>query len=126
VSDDNNRVEDLYICEHRHIFGRLRDGIFTPVEDWVFCEPIPYEGEERSSGLLVPHLISGMTQKGFEGQIIGKWHPSEAIVRYVPRFWQNQLKKGDRISFIRNADYDMKVEGEVLFRINAEHIMYTV
>lgn len=126
VSDENNRLEDYYICEHRHIFGRVRDGLFCPVEDWVFCEPIPYEGEERSSGLLVPHLISGMTQKGFEGQVIGKWHPSEAIVKYVPPFWRNQLKKGDRITFIRNADYDMKVEGEVLFRISAEHIMYTV
>ena len=126
VADESNEVDGMYLCEHRQIFGRVRDGVFTSVEDWVFCEPIPYEGEVRSSGLLVPHLISGMTQKGFEGQVIGKWHPSEAIVKHVPPRYKDDLKVGDRVAFIRNADYDMKVEGEILFRINAEHIMYVV
>lgn len=127
VADEANMTEeDTYLCEYRQIFGRTRDNVFTPVEDWVFCEPIPYEGNTRDSGLLIPHLISGMTQKGFEGQIIGKWHPSEAIVKYVPPVYKGELQAGDRIAFIKNADYDMKVEGEILFRINADHIMYVV
>ena len=127
VADEANMVdEDVYLCEYRQIFGRTRDGVFLPIEDWVFCEPISYEGETRSSGLVIPHLISGMTQKGFEGQVIGKWHPSEAVVKHVPPRYHNDLKPGDRISFIRNADYDMKIEDEVLFRINADHIMYVV
>lgn len=125
VADEMNMVEeDIYLCEYRQIFGRVRDGVFTSVEDWVFCEPIPYEGDTRSSGLIIPHLISNVTQKGFDGQVIGKWHPSEAIVKFAPPIYKDQIKPGDRISFIRNADYDMKVEGEVLFRINAEHILY--
>ena len=125
VADEANMVEpDIYACEFRQIFGRVRDGVFTSMEEWVFCEPVMYEGEVRSSGLLIPHLISKVSQKGFEGQEIGKWHPSEAIVKYVPEYYKDHLQPGDRISFIKNADYDMKVEGDVLFRINIEHMLY--
>lgn len=127
VADPANMVEpDIYTCEYRQIFGRLRDGVFTPVEEWVFCEPIMYEGEVRSSGLLIPHLVSKVSQKGFEGQEIGKWHPSEAIIKYVPEYYKDQLNIGDRIAFIKNADYDMKVEGQVMFRMMLDSIMYVV
>lgn len=127
VAEESNKIEeDTYLCEYRQIFGRSRDGVFSSVEDWVFCEPIPHEGSVRESGLIIPHLVSNVTQKGFDGQVIGKWHPSEAIVKYVPEIYKDELKPGDRISFINNADYDMKIEGDVLFRIHAEHIMYVL
>tara|TARA_Y100001938_G_C8086366_1_gene432305 strand:+ start:2165 stop:2746 length:582 start_codon:yes stop_codon:yes gene_type:complete len=98
--------DNIYKAHYDQIYCYVRDGKITMLQDYVFVEPI--ELEDKIGKI---HIQSKESTKR------GK-------VKFCNQFSKDDgFKNGDEILFIKNANYDMIIEGERLFRMNNNEIL---
>ena len=98
--------ENIYKINYEQIYCFIRDGKITMTMDYVFVEPVQLEDK-----------IGNIYIQSKESVKRGK-------VKHANQFSINDgFKNGDEILFIKNANYDMIIEGERLFRMKNSEIL---
>ena len=98
--------ENIYKVHYDQIYCYVRDGKITMTQDYVFVKPI--QTENKIKNIYVESKES--TKKG--------------IVAHTNKFSKQEgFGVGDEIVFIKNANYDMVIEGERLFRMKNNEIL---
>ena len=77
--------------------------------DWIFLEPAPQEEELQSDVLEIMQSKKTYNQYGFIK------YPSAKLEELG-------LQPGDKVFIQKNADYEMEINGERLYRVLLSHI----
>ena len=119
IADEKNIIEiydeKLSRMNYGMLYARVRDGKVHMLADWVLVEIVKDKEEElkTNSGIWLK------TQEEKKEQI-GK-------VKYVnSKSIDDGFKPGDTVMFIKDADYEMEVEGEKLYRMRNQDILAKV
>ena len=107
--------ENVYKVHWQQIYARVRDGEVHMLNDYVLVEPVKEtENEIKSeSGLF---LKANQEEKSNVG-----------ILKYVNSNTEALgAKVGDKIYFETNSDYEMDIEGERLFRMKNNDLIYVI
>ena len=119
IADKKNIIEiydeKLSRMNYGMLYVRVRDGKVHMLADWVLVEIVKDKEEElkTNSGIWLK------TQEEKKEQI-GK-------VKYVnSKSIDDGFKPGDTVMFIKDADYEMEVEGEKLYRMRNQDILAKV
>jgi co-chaperonin GroES (HSP10) len=119
IADEKNMIEihgeKLSRLNYGMLYARVRDGKVHMLSDWVLVEIIKDKEEELKSE-------SGIWLKTKEEkkEQIGK-------VKYVnSKSIDDGFKPGDTIMFIKDADYEMEIEGQKLYRMRNQDILAKV
>ena len=98
--------ENIYKVHYDQIYCYVRGGKITMTQDYVFVKPI--QTEDKIKNIYIESKES--TKKG--------------IVAHTNKFSKQEgFGVGDEIVFIKNANYDMVIEGERLFRMKNNEIL---
>tara|TARA_R110002012_G_scaffold268958_1_gene452982 strand:- start:1647 stop:2228 length:582 start_codon:yes stop_codon:yes gene_type:complete len=98
--------ENIYKVHYDQLYCYVRDEKITMLQDYVFVEPIQLEDK---IGLIY---------------IESKESVKRGKVKHCNQFSKDDgFKNGDEIIFIKNANYDMNIEGEKLFRMKNNEIL---
>tara|TARA_R110001592_G_scaffold108024_1_gene302128 strand:- start:32046 stop:32627 length:582 start_codon:yes stop_codon:yes gene_type:complete len=98
--------ENIYKVNYEQIYCFVRDGKITMTMDYVLVEPVQLEDK-----------IGRIYIESKESVKRGK-------VKHTNQFSKDDgFKNGDEILFIKNANYDMIIEGERLFRMRNSEIL---
>ena len=116
IADEKNIIEiydeKLSRMNYGMLYARVRDGKVHMLADWVLVEIVKDKEEElkTDSGIWLK------TQEEKKEQI-GK-------VKYVnSKSIDDGFKPGDTVMFMKDADYEMEVEGEKLYRMRNQDIL---
>ena len=119
IADEKNIIEihdeKLSRMNYGMLYVRVRDGKINMLADWVLVEIVEDKEEElkTDSGIWIK------TEKEKKEQI-GK-------IKYVnSKSINNGFKPGDTIMFTKDADYEMEIEGEKLYRMRNQDILVKV
>ena len=83
------------------------------ISDWIFLEPEEQELEETTdSGIVVSIKEPEYNQYGY-------------VLYDSPRVQELGLKKGDKVMIMKNADYEMEIDGQKVYRVHMDHIYAT-
>lgn len=97
---------NIYKVNYEQIYCYIRDGKITMTMDYVFVEPVQLEDK-----------IGNIYIKSKESVKRGK-------VKHTNQFSKDDgFKNGDEVLFIKNANYDMIIEGERFFRMKNSDIL---
>ncbi len=101
--------------------------VLIPLENWIFCSPILYDGS-TSSGLVLPNLV--LSETGVDSKDenknpyeLGKYEKQYATIKYLPAHYYDRLSVGDKIQFTKDADYKLDLGGELVYRMKYENIV---
>lgn len=113
VQPDNKIVDDrsektYYNALFEQLYCVIRKKEIVPLNDWLFVHPIK-NTEKEASGFLLPKTPKYVANFGHVA------YPS----KYVEGFG---IKKGDMVLYIDNANFDITVEGQELFRMKLSSI----
>ena len=98
--------ENIYKVHYDQIYCYVRNGKIVMTQDYVFVKPT--QTEDKIGNLYIQSKES--TKKG--------------VVAYTNKFSKDDgFGVGDEIVFIKNANYDMTIEGERLFRMKNNEIL---
>ena len=98
--------ENVYKVHYDQLYCYVRNEKITMLQDYVFVEPIQLE--DKIGSLYIQSKES--TKRG--------------RVKFCNQFSKDEgFKNGDEIIFIKNANYDMIIEGEKLFRMKNNEIL---
>tara|TARA_R100001463_G_scaffold23312_1_gene56005 strand:+ start:917 stop:1489 length:573 start_codon:yes stop_codon:yes gene_type:complete len=98
--------ENIYKVNYDQIYCYVRDGKITMTQDYVFVKPT--QTEDKIANIYIESKES--TKKG--------------EVAHTNQFSKDDgFAVGDEIVFIKNANYDMIIEGERLFRMKNNEIL---
>jgi hypothetical protein len=122
VSPDNRYDlpdgRECYLIHMRDIYCVIRDGILFPLEDWCFGDAV-FEDEQKFS-----KKVGGIVlfTKPYADRVRG-----HLKLRYVSPVAEGcGLKSGSVIQHVcgmnKDADYDMMIEGTLLYRISLKDI----
>lgn len=115
VKDDNKIIidgETLWKAAYYNIFATLKEGILTPMRDFLFVEPI----EDTNT-----HY--GKLQIKFDDKKVAK----RGIVRYVGSLMEEiGIKPGDEVQFTKFANYSVKVGDKELYRMRLRNLRLVV
>ena len=106
---------ELSYMAYNQLFARVRNGKIHMVNDFVLVEPIRETEDEikTDSGLYLKANEEIKTNIG--------------ILRYVNSDTKHiGAKVGDKVYFENNADYEMDIEGEKLFRMKNNDLVYVI
>tara|TARA_R110001583_G_scaffold83165_8_gene219886 strand:- start:5879 stop:6565 length:687 start_codon:yes stop_codon:yes gene_type:complete len=119
IADEKNMIEihgeKLSKLNYGQLYARVRDGEVHMLSDWVLVDIVKDKEEElkTDSGIWLK------TEKEKKEQI-GK-------IKYVnSKSINDGFKPGDTVMFIKDADYEMEVEGEMLYRMRNQDILAKV
>ena len=119
IGNDSNKIE-IYgkkynMLPYNMLYVRVRDNKVHMLSDWVLVEKV----EDREEDIVTESGIILKTQVQKKEQI--------GVVKYVNSTSIDfGFKPGDRILFIKDADYEMEIEGEKLFRMKNDNILCKV
>lgn len=91
-------------------YAYKRDGHLRLFSDWVFVGIEKEEGEKTKSGII---LLEPSVKKNVATVL----YESDELDR-------EGIKKGDKVYFANNADYEMELEGETVYRMRIDDILY--
>ena len=98
--------ENMYKVHYDQLYCYVRDGKVTMLQDYVFVEPVQLE--DKIGRIYIESKES--TKRG--------------RIAYANQFSiDDGFKVGDEVLFIKNANYDMIIEGERLFRMKNNEIL---
>tara|TARA_R110000824_G_scaffold388939_1_gene584731 strand:- start:2113 stop:2694 length:582 start_codon:yes stop_codon:yes gene_type:complete len=98
--------DNIYKVHYDQAYCYVRDGKVTMLQDYVLVEPIQLE--DKIGRIYIESKES--TKRG--------------RVAYANQFSiDDGFKAGDEVLFIKNANYDMIIEGERLFRMKNNEIL---
>lgn len=106
-----DKEKDLYIVNYDPQGGhntqaylyKDKNGKLTAIQDWVFLDPIKEEGLKSS----VIEVFTNEAPANRRGKVK---FPSVALGEYG-------IEVGDVVYFVKNADYEMTIEGEKIWRM---------
>jgi co-chaperonin GroES (HSP10) len=106
----------LYFVPLTEIFMYKREGLdWTPLEPFCFVKPI---GAEDSSGVILTEEDS-FDHKGNVRH--------QGILTYINKDQVKQgLKVGDRVVFSTWGEYEFEINGEILYKMSAQHILIKI
>lgn len=105
---------NIYRAEYFHIYGILKDNKLMPLEDVIFVEPIM----EPESNMFMGS-IQVKTQRGLL--------PQQGIIFALSKTAKKAgLMAADHVFFTHNADYEMKIVGNDLYRMKIRNITFVV
>lgn len=109
--------KNLYIVKYSKTGGHgtqayayKRNGQLRLFSDWVFVGIEKEEGEKTNSGII-------LLQPSVKKNIATILYESDELDR-------EGIKKGDKVYFANNADYEMELEGETVYRMRIDDILY--
>lgn len=109
--------KELYIVRYSESGGHAtqayaykRNGNIRLFSNWVFVGIEKEEGEKTKSGIL---LLEPSVKKNVATIL----YESDELDR-------EGIKKGDKVYFANNADYEMELEGETVYRMRIDDILY--
>jgi len=91
-------------------YAYKRNGQLRLFSDWVFVGIEKEEGEKTNSGII-------LLQPSVKKNIATILYESDELDR-------EGIKKGDKVYFANNADYEMELEGETVYRMRIDYILY--
>jgi len=111
VVEDSSKIdlfgEEVHHLPYEQIFAVERDNEVIPTNDFVFIKP----DKIKSSSKIIKSTTEGDLSKK-TGKVVYSSKEGGNI----------GLEKGDRI-FFKSAPYDMKINGETLYRLRADNIL---
>jgi co-chaperonin GroES (HSP10) len=99
------------ILSQAYAFKCAETGDIVPLQNWVFLKPVEQEKEMKSDIL---HIYRTEEEPNKEGEVA---FDSEALT-------DMGLKKGDRVFFQKDADYEMEIDGNKYWRMNTSFLTY--
>ena len=119
INDDEHAMnvdgKEVAWMAYNQLFARVRDGKVHMLNDYVLVEPVKETEDEikSESGLF---LKANQEDKSNVG-----------VLKYVnSRTEYLGAKVGDKIYFETNSDYEMDIEGERLFRMKNNDLIYVI
>lgn len=119
VANDDNMMdihgEKLSLLNYNMFYARVRDGKVHMLSDWVMVEKLVDKDEDlvTDSGIIIS------TQKKKVEQI--------GIIKYVNSKSKEQgFKPGDKVMFMKDADYEMEFEGETMYRMRNQDVLLRI
>lgn len=83
------------------------------ISDWIFLVPEEQKNEEvTESGIVVSTKKPKYNQFGY-------------VLYDSPRVQELGLKSGDKVMIMKNTDYEMEVDGQILYRVHMDDIYAT-
>jgi len=115
VCQPNNLVivggKELYKCEFYNLWAKIENQKITPIEDFIFVEPIlEPESNLTSNGLLLKTSREPLKNQGI-------------IFALSSAARKSGLRMGDKVFFTNNADYDIKILESTLYRMRVRNII---
>ena len=109
VATDANKVKyiddkEVYQATRDQIYLVERDGEMIPIGVWNFIKQERKEAEKTESGIFLETSASDVELHG-HAVYINDWMKDQGV------------KKGDRVFFSENSEYDMNINGESLLRM---------
>lgn len=99
------------ILSQAYAYKSKETGEVAPLQDWVFIKPVEQEAEIKSD---IIHIYREKDEINKEGELA---FDSDAINDLG-------LKKGDRVFFQKDADYEMELDGQKYWRMNTSMLTY--
>ena len=105
-----DRMRGLYNCPLEEIYGVERNGVFMTLDPFCFIKPVQNRIVKNEGKILT---VEQFTEK-----------PNIGIIRYG----NSQLRdlgfnEGDQVVFKVDSEYEFKVYGEKLYRMNTNKIL---
>lgn len=109
VCQDRNKFQNnIFFCDYFNIFARLNDwNELQPLEEVIFCEKIIDKGKDIGC-FKVPDKVSSKCAKVFEVSKV---------------CYDAGIRKGDIVYFTKNADYEIIVAGNPLYKMHLRNII---
>lgn len=120
VVEDERKVptkgKDYRWLEYSQLYCRVRKGKIKTLSDYILVEPIQYDESKfkksTDSGIL-------LTRKAGTEYV-----DKVGTVKYIGRSARRKgLRVGDKILFNKNCEYQIKIEGEVLYRMEMRDVI---
>lgn len=94
------------------IYCYIRDGKINMVSDFVFMEPVEADKKHTPAGIYLPFL------KG----------PKQGVIRHMGKPIEDTqgISIGDTVVYTKAADYEMEVEGKLMYRMKQSRILAKV
>ena len=119
VGNEANTIEihgeKLNMLNYSMFYARVRNGKMHMLSDWVLLEIVKEDESEykTKSGIWLKPEAEKLEQIG--------------IIKYVNSKSKEQgFKPGDKVFFTKDADYEMEIEGEKLYRMRNHDILMRV
>ena len=119
MGKDTNKIElegkDYSMLPYNMLYARVRNNKIHMLSDYVLVEKVVDKEEDivTASGIILKTQVQKKEQIGVVK------HVNSTSIDFG-------FKPGDRILFIKDADYEMEVEGEKLFRMKNDNILCKV
>lgn len=100
--------DDPWVCQ-AYAYKSKKTGKVKILGEWIFLTPAEQEAELKSDILEIVQKDKDYNQFGY--------------IRYGSKKLEDLgLHEGDKVFFMKNADYIMEVDGEKLYRVYLQHI----
>ena len=106
-------IDNLYnLSREFGIYCYIRDEKIHMISDFVFMEPVEADKKHTVAGIYLPYL------KG----------PKQGIIRHMGKSIPDTegILVGDTVVYTKAADYEMEVEGTLMYRMNQNRILAKV
>lgn len=103
--------KEMFQASWDQIWAKVEDGKLIPMNEWLFVEPI-LESEENT---FLAHLQL-REQREFL-PLVGK------VYALSNKAQEMGINPGDMIHFIRNADYEIEIDGKKLWRMKIQAVV---
>lgn len=118
VLDAKAEIEkDIYLVRYHpggghatQAYAYKRNKEIRLFSNWIFVGIEKQEGEKTKSGII---LLEPSVKKNFATIL----YESDELDR-------EGIKKGDKVYFANNADYEMELDGETVYRMRMDDILY--
>lgn len=116
VCQDDNKVkyndETLFQCEYYHIWAKIVNSKLEPLEDYIFVEPVlePESHTKTEGGLILRTERAYLKNTG-------------KVFALSKKAKESGLRMGDTVFFTNDADYDIKLLGTDLYRMQLRNII---
>ncbi len=103
--------EEFYQAKWELIWAKVEDGKLIPINQWIFVEPISEEEEDMYYGGIQLHDARENLQQ------VGT---AFAVSAHAQKMGVNV---GDRVHFIKDADYEIEIDDKKLWRMKLPTIV---
>lgn len=111
------RMDDgtkLYLCPHFQVIAVVREGVVIPLQDWVLSTPVMEPEENFCKMIGGKEFYLKPERERMKNQLQAKFLSLPAL--------EEGLSEGDIFHHHNDADYEIIIEGETLYRTSIKHI----
>lgn len=109
--------ENKYFVPLTEIFMyRRKGGDWNAIAPYCFVKPIKKEKVEKIGSVFLPQLEDKTTHKGMIKNTGIMSYPNDSLSELG-------VKKGDKIIFSKNSEYEFDIEGELYYKMSTKDII---